>query len=308
MAPTSNINVSSELQGAVVALFVEQGSHVRGGDVLALIESMKMHHEVIAPISGVVQSIVVAAGETVGVGQQLFGIVESLAAEMDEGVSRTPAASPTGLDRDDLREVIERHRVGLDAERPDAVERRHAKGRRTTRENIADLVDEGTFVEYGPLVIAAQRRRRSVEDLIASTPADGLVGGIGEVNRTMLDAAVSARTSKVVAVSYDTRCSREHKARRTIARRIDCSRWPSSCVFRSSSSPRVEADDPVTPMASASAGSTAWRFAGLPNCREPCRSSGSPQGIASRGTRRSSDVAMSSSPRRTRTSAWAAQP
>ncbi len=35
----------------------------------------------------------------------------------------------------------------------------------------------GSFVEYGPLVIAAQRRRRTVEDLIARTPADGLVAG-----------------------------------------------------------------------------------------------------------------------------------
>jgi acetyl-CoA carboxylase carboxyltransferase component len=57
-------------------------------------------------------------------------------------------------------------------------------------------------VEYGPLVIAAQRRRRSVDDLIASTPADGLVGGIGDVNGDLF-AGSSSRASKVVAVSYD---------------------------------------------------------------------------------------------------------
>ena len=56
------------------------------------------------------------------------------------------------------------------------------RGHRTARENIDDLIAPGSFVEYGPLVIAAQRRRRSVEDLIAATPADGLVGGIGDVN------------------------------------------------------------------------------------------------------------------------------
>ncbi len=83
---------------------------------------------------------------------------------------RRRPASPVGLERDDLREVIDRHAVGLDANRPQAVERRRSRGHRTTRENIGDLVDDGTFVEYGPLVIAAQRRRRSVEDLIAVDP------------------------------------------------------------------------------------------------------------------------------------------
>jgi acetyl-CoA carboxylase carboxyltransferase component len=72
--------------------------------------------------------------------------------------------------------------VGLDAARPDAVARRHELGRRTARENLADLIDEGTFVEYGPLLFAAQERRRSREELIARTPADGLVGGIGNVD------------------------------------------------------------------------------------------------------------------------------
>jgi acetyl-CoA carboxylase carboxyltransferase component len=60
-------------------------------------------------------------------------------------------------------------------------ERRHATGRRTARENIADLVDEGSFTEYGALVIAAQRRRRALDDLIARTPADGLVLGTARV-------------------------------------------------------------------------------------------------------------------------------
>ena len=98
------------------------------------------------------------------------------------GLPAPVAVGPVGLERDDLREVLDRHARGLDEQRPDAVARRRARGHRTARENIADLVADGSFVEYGPLVIAAQRRRRSVDDLIASTPADGLVGGIGDVN------------------------------------------------------------------------------------------------------------------------------
>ena len=92
----------------------------------------------------------------------------------------------------DLAEVIERHDIGLDHRRPDAVARRRATGQRTARENVADLVDDGSFVEYAPLVVAAQRRRRSLEELIERTPADGLVGGIGTVDGR-----------SIVAMSYD---------------------------------------------------------------------------------------------------------
>jgi acetyl-CoA carboxylase carboxyltransferase component len=89
--------------------------------------------------------------------------------------------------------------VGLDAARPEAVASRRRRHRRTTRENIADLVDPGSFVEYGPLVIAAQRRRRPIDELIVSTPADGLVGGLATVNA----AAVGDHAARCVVVSYD---------------------------------------------------------------------------------------------------------
>ena len=207
---TNNVTVSSELTGVIVGLFVEAGSPVRVGEVLALVESMKMHHEVLAPVAGVVDSVSVEQGATVTIGQELVRIAEGVdvpvgTAHTAPATSRTDTArtSPTGLGRDDLREVIDRHAVGLDDRRPDAVERRRSRGHRTTRENIGDLVDDGTFVEYGPLVIAAQRRRRDLDDLIASTPADGLVGGIGEVNGELFGSGAMGRASKVVAVSYD---------------------------------------------------------------------------------------------------------
>jgi len=83
--------------------------------------------------------------------------------------------------RPDLDEAIRRHQIGSDSYRREATGRRHAEGRRTARENIADLVDDRSFVEYGALVIAAQRRRRSLDDLIERTPADGLVTGTAAV-------------------------------------------------------------------------------------------------------------------------------
>ena len=93
--------------------------------------------------------------------------------------------------RADLAEVIERHEVGLDEARPDAVARRRKTGQRTARENIEELCDAGTFVEYGPIVVAAQRRRRKMDDLIKNTPADGLVTGLATVNGNLFGAEKS---------------------------------------------------------------------------------------------------------------------
>jgi acetyl-CoA carboxylase carboxyltransferase component len=84
--------------------------------------------------------------------------------------------------REDLAAVLARRALTEDEARPDAVERRHAAGGRTARENVADLVDPGSFVEYGRFAIAAQRGRRDLDDLIARTPADGLVAGTARVN------------------------------------------------------------------------------------------------------------------------------
>jgi acetyl-CoA carboxylase carboxyltransferase component len=83
---------------------------------------------------------------------------------------------------EDLAELLRRRALTEDDARPDAVERRHAAGGRTARENLADLVDPGSFVEYGRFAIAAQRQRRDLDDLIARTPGDGMLGGTARVN------------------------------------------------------------------------------------------------------------------------------
>jgi acetyl-CoA carboxylase carboxyltransferase component len=84
--------------------------------------------------------------------------------------------------RPELAEMIKRHAFGLDENRPEAVAKRQQKNQRTARTNVEDLCDAGSFIEYGALAIAAQRGRRSVEDLISKTPADGLIAGVGSVN------------------------------------------------------------------------------------------------------------------------------
>ncbi|MGI8608232.1 MAG: acyl-CoA carboxylase subunit beta [Candidatus Dormibacteria bacterium] len=101
--------------------------------------------------------------------------------------------------RPDLAEVLRRRLLPGDEARSEVVDARHAAGRRTARENVEDLLDAGSFVEYGGLAIAAQRGRRSVDDLIRRTPADGLVAGIGRVN----SGTVGEERASCAVLSYD---------------------------------------------------------------------------------------------------------
>jgi acetyl-CoA carboxylase carboxyltransferase component len=172
--------VEAPLLGTVVRVHVEHDQPFPVGQPLVVIESMKMEHVVAAEWSGTVTSVLVEIGQTVSPGDPLLSTREGIE---DESRSATTTLDlDLELVRPDLAEAIERHRLGLDEARPDMVERRRRTGQRTTRENVDDLCDPGTFVEYGALAIAAQRRRRSFEDLLARTPADGLVSGVGKVD------------------------------------------------------------------------------------------------------------------------------
>jgi acetyl-CoA carboxylase carboxyltransferase component len=113
-------------------------------------------------------------------------------------MSDVPSADPDAV-RPELAELRTRIAATTDAGRPDAVARRRKTGQRTTRENIADLVDDGTFVEYGALAVAAQRQRHSLEDLQRISPADGIVCGIGAVNGALFD----AEHARTMVLAYD---------------------------------------------------------------------------------------------------------
>ncbi|MDX8031784.1 carboxyl transferase domain-containing protein [Lentzea sp. BCCO 10_0856] len=175
--------LTRDIVGATTDFVVEEPSEGMraplAGTVVAVsadsvvLEAMKMQH--VVRVSG---EVLVSVGDTVAEGQVLAsGVGEST----EEAVRVDP-----GHVRPDLAEVLTRH----DFSRPDAAAKRHALGGRTARENIADLCSE--FVEYGGLAIAAQRQRRSLEELIERTPADGMVAGIGVVNG-----------QRIVAMSYD---------------------------------------------------------------------------------------------------------
>ena len=174
-----------------VASIAAPGQLVPAGRPVAVVESMKMEYVVAAEADVTVAAVAVALGATVQVGDVVA--VLHLAGSPVAGAPADGAADgAVTAHRPDLAEVDARHDVGLDAHRPAAVARRRERGQRTARENVDDLLDPGSFVEYGPLVIAAQRRRRELAELIERTPADGLVGGVGTV-----------AGHPVVAMSYD---------------------------------------------------------------------------------------------------------
>jgi acetyl/propionyl-CoA carboxylase alpha subunit/acetyl-CoA carboxylase carboxyltransferase component len=178
-AEAGHARVRAPLAGTVVSVAAAPGDPVAAGDELLVIEAMKMEHEVRAQAVGRVLEVRAAAGATVVPGEVLV----VLAGAGEDAAGPAPGRDvPLDHIRPDLAEVRERHRIGLDEGRPEVTERRHAAGRRTARENVADLADPGSFVEYGALAIAAQRRRRPLDDLIARTPADGLVLGTATVD------------------------------------------------------------------------------------------------------------------------------
>ena len=188
--------VAAPLQGTIVAITVSDGDVVAEGQQVLVMEAMKMEHEIRAATTGVVHQVTVAVGDTVFEGHPLV-VIEAADVDVDGEV----AAVGVDLERirPDLQELFDRRAYGLDENRPEAVAKRHGRGHRTARENLAQLVDPGTFVEYGRLMVAAQRRRRDFQDLLENTSGDGMVAGVGSVNGDLFD----EQTAQTMVMSYD---------------------------------------------------------------------------------------------------------
>lgn len=185
----------AQLAGTVMEV-APDGEEFTAGAQLAVLEAMKMQHVLVAPDALRTVRSLVAPGQVVGTGDPLLVFTRTGAGPHGESDS---TAMDLDRPRADLDEIRQRHLHTLDEGRPAAVAKRHARGRRTARENIADLVDPGSFVEYGALAIAAQRSRRSEEDLIANTPADGLVAGLATIGADRFGRAAA----EAVVASYD---------------------------------------------------------------------------------------------------------
>ncbi len=203
--------IRSPLQAQIVQWLVQPGDLVQAGALLVVLEAMKMEHELRAPCAGRVIALLRETGEGVAEGDVLLNIEQTI--QSGQGLEAKNAQSfsdsPPGLTtpapvapsavRPDLLRLQQRQALTLDASRPEAMAKRHALGLRSARENIADLCDPGSFVEYGALAVAAQRSRRSEDDLQRNTPADGMVTGIGSINQ----AQFGPDAARAVVMAYD---------------------------------------------------------------------------------------------------------
>jgi acetyl-CoA carboxylase carboxyltransferase component len=186
-------NIQSPLQAQLVQWLAAPGANVNAGDVLVILEAMKMEHEIRASEAGCVGELFFQAGETVAEGEVLCALMPVAdVASQAVAPAASAAAAPIAEERTDLQKLQSRLAFTQDAARPEAVAKRHATGLRTARENIADLCDPDSFVEYGALAVAAQSRRRTADDLMRNTPADGMVTGIGCIHG-----------QRVVVMAYD---------------------------------------------------------------------------------------------------------
>ncbi|MGC4933795.1 carboxyl transferase domain-containing protein [Gordonia sp. DT30] len=186
--------LSAPMAGVVITA-PEPGTLAGAEEPLVILEAMKMEHVVSIPHPVQIRRVLVEPNQAVGAQTPLLVVA---AGEADEADAATTVVDPDHI-RPDLAEVNARHAVTLDENRPAAVAKRRRLSRRTARENIADLVDDGSFTEYGGLALAAQRTRRSEEDLIANTPADGLVGGVATIGADRVGPAAA----EAVVISYD---------------------------------------------------------------------------------------------------------
>ena len=223
--PEGTVAVAAPLQGTVVSVDVSDGDTVRPGQQIAVLEAMKMEHLVTAPAGGVVRETRARKGDTLYKDDAILFLEP---ADVDSGTAANAEAADPDAIRPDLADMLARQAFGFDANRPKAVAKRRQTNHRTARENIAALVDPGSFIEYGSLAVAAQAARRSREDLIRNTPGDGVVAGLATVNGDLFD----ADRARCLVVAYDytvlagTQGARNHKKQDRLFQRAEKQRLP----------------------------------------------------------------------------------
>jgi acetyl/propionyl-CoA carboxylase alpha subunit/acetyl-CoA carboxylase carboxyltransferase component len=194
--PVGQTAVIAPMRGSILELDIEVGAQVQRGQQVAMLDAMKMHHEIYSPVSGVVTAVL---AEVLAIADEDQPLLFIQADSDQQDALDTTAQIDLDAARTDLDEVVARHALGLDENRPASVAKRRRFGNRTARENVADLCDPDSFIEYGALANAAQRRRRSLEDLQANTPADGMVAGFGTVNADLF----GAEAARCAVLAYD---------------------------------------------------------------------------------------------------------
>ncbi len=171
------VSILSPVAAAVTELSVPEGASVQKGEQLAMLESMKMQTPVYAPENGVVKRWCVNAGDTI---QKAIVMCELTVS--DSRGTHGAATQQEGNQSALIDELRQRSALSQDEQRLEQTRKRHEKGFRTARENLNDLCDADSLVEYGQLAVAAQRLRKELDDLRVKTQGDGVITGLATIN------------------------------------------------------------------------------------------------------------------------------
>ena len=171
--------VRAPMRGRLIFLESDAQTIQPNGAAVAVLEAMKLEHSVSLEHGGRFVGRTALTGEVVAAGSLLGWVLPDASAD---ALAAEQQAADLDHIRADLAGVLQRQNGLLDAARPEAVAKRKRHGKNTARENLEQLLDAGSFVEYGGLTLAMQRSRRSEEELIRLSPADGTLSGLGMVN------------------------------------------------------------------------------------------------------------------------------
>ncbi|KAJ3178874.1 hypothetical protein HDU85_005071 [Gaertneriomyces sp. JEL0708] len=198
MGPHGSLAITTAVAGNIVSVDVKDGDEIKAGQQVAVVSAMKMEHVVTASSRGKIAVVAKKVGDIVPSGASLMFFYPSNDGEVE--------ATPTDeIDlnsvRSDLQQLLDAHQRTSDGARPLAIAKRHKQGHRTAWENVSDLVDDGTWIEFGSLALAAQRSRRTDEELLRMTPRDGIITGLGSINGPLFNDVEKTRAA-VLAYDY----------------------------------------------------------------------------------------------------------
>ena len=226
--PDGSLGLPAPIQGTVVSVLVAEGDTVHAGQQVAVMEAMKMEHVIKAAVSGIVRGVTVAEGDIIVEGHPLVFVEK---ADVGAGDLLAEEAIDPDFIRGDLQQLIDRLSYTLDENREEAVAKRRKRGYRMPRENIAQLIDEGSLLEYWPLIVAPEHQRYDEETLRRKTPADGLVAGTCTINAGLF----GEEAARACIISHDYTVMAGTGSTRTgdkLKRMIDlCHRFTLPLVF-----------------------------------------------------------------------------
>ena len=179
--PADSDELITHITGVVLSVKVKEGDEITAGQELVVLEAMKMEHSVRSGYHGVVTKLAVIQGQQVTAGNALLFTRSNEDGSSTITQTEVEAEDPKLL-RPELELLNERKAFLQYAGRDEDVAKRHANGYLTGRENLSLLIDKGSFIEYGDLVVAAQRKRYPMSHLLARTSGDGIIVGWAKMN------------------------------------------------------------------------------------------------------------------------------